>query len=75
MYFNVLFAHRGYSLTQLSKPRKNSMRKNSTAQMCGNGNIPIASGYVTNANDGPPVATEDTGMFVISAYTHRLIIS
>lgn len=36
------------------------------AQNCGNGSIPIASGYVMKANDGPPVATDDTGNPVTS---------
>lgn len=34
--------------------------KNIIAQNWENGNIPIASGYVINANAGPPVATLDT---------------
>lgn len=37
------------------------MMKNSIAQTCGQGSIVIASGYVTKANPGPPVATEETG--------------
>lgn len=38
------------------------------AQNCGNGNIPIASGYVMNAKAGPPVATDDTGKPVTSVF-------
>lgn len=52
--------------TQLSSPRKNSIKKKMIAQNCGKGNIPIASGYVMNANDGPPVATDETGNPVTS---------
>lgn len=59
--------------TQLSRPRKKSIRKNIIAQNCGNGNIPIASGYVTNANDGPPVATDDTGKPVTSKITKHIL--
>lgn len=39
--------------------------------MCGNGSMPIASGYVINASDGPPVATDDTGIFVTSMWTRH----
>lgn len=41
------------------------MTKNSIAQRCGQGSIVIASGYVTNAKPGPPVATEETGSPVL----------
>lgn len=54
--------------TQLSKPKKNSIKKKIMAQNCGNGNIPIASGYVMNAKDGPPVATDETGKPVTSVF-------
>lgn len=50
----------------LSKPRKNNIIKKIIAQNCGKGSIPIASGYVIKARDGPPVTTEDTGKPVIS---------
>lgn len=55
-----------FGRTQLSSPRKNSIKKKMMAQNCGNGSIPIASGYVMNANDGPPVATDETGNPVTS---------
>lgn len=48
-------------LTQLSKPSKNNIIKNKTAHKCGKGSIEIASGYVTKARPGPPVATVETG--------------
>lgn len=59
------------------------MRKNIIAQNCGNGRVPIPSGYVINANAGPPVATDDTGNPVTSTtktlksddtFRHRLKI-
>lgn len=53
-------------LTLLSNPRKNNIMKKIIAQNCGNGSIPIASGYVMNASAGPPVATVDTGRPVTS---------
>lgn len=43
-------------------PNRNNMTKNSTAHMFGYGIIAIASGYVTNARPGPPVATCATGI-------------
>lgn len=54
--------------TQLSSPRKNSIKKKMIAQNCGNGSIPIASGYVINAKAGPPVATVETGKPVTSVF-------
>lgn len=59
--------------TQLSSPRKNSIMKKMIAQNCGNGNIPIASGYVMNAKDGPPVATDETGKPVTSVFGDRVL--
>jgi len=43
-------------------PSRNSMTKNMSAQSCGTGSMAMASGYVTNANPAPPVATASTGM-------------
>lgn len=63
----LLFRDENNSLTQLSRPRKNNIRKKIIAQNCGNGSIPIASGYVMKAKAGPPVATDDTGNPVTSA--------
>lgn len=46
-------------------PNRKSITKKSTAHIFGNGIIAIASGYVTNASPGPPVATCATGMPVL----------
>lgn len=46
-------------------PNRKSMTKNNTAHIFGNGIIAIASGYVTNASPGPPVATWATGIPVL----------
>lgn len=53
-------------LTQESMPSRNSIKKNKTAQRLGNGNIAIASGYVTKARPGPLVATVATDIPVFS---------
>lgn len=47
--------------------------KKMIAQNCGNGNIPIASGYVMNAKDGPPVATDETGKPVTSVFGDTVV--
>lgn len=39
--------------------------KNKTAHTCGQGSNEIASGYVTKARPGPPVATVETGKPVL----------
>lgn len=43
------------------------------AQNCGNGNIPMASGYVMKASAGPPVATGVIGRPVTSGDLEYLI--
>lgn len=53
-------------------PRKNNIEKNSTAQRFGNGNIAIASGYVTKAKAGPPVATCSTDMPLLTDINPRM---
>lgn len=58
-------------LTQESTPSVYSIRKKHMAKTLAYGSKAIASGYMTKASPGPPVATVSTGIPVRSVRIHQ----